>query len=416
MSEDAASAPLGRPFWTLVTSSGLSNLADGVFKLALPLVALRFTTSPGLIAGLSIVQSAPWLLLSLQAGAYTDRWDRRRTMLAANTVRGTVVALPALATLLGHGDLWLLYVAAALMGVAEVFHDNAAQSLLPSLVGRGRLARANSRLYAVEMVAQQFAGPPLAGLLVGAGAALALFAPSALWLLALVALALVRGAFRPVARDTVTSIREDVAEGARYLRGHDTLRTLAVCVGGINLAGSATFPLLVVFAVGPASTLRLTDEQFGLLSLVLAVGSLLGTVVAERLQARLGRHRLLVFTVLAGAASTAAPALTTSVPVLAVFLFLGGLGIILWNIPTVSFRQTVTPDHLLGRVNSAYRLLAWGTMPIGAAIGGVLGETVGVRPTFAIAGAGSLLLLVPLRRVTDERLAADERAAELARS
>lgn len=404
--------PLGRPFWTLVAASGLSNAADGVFKVALPLVALRFTTSPGLIAGLEIVRTAPWLLLALQAGALTDRWDRRRTMLAANAVRGLAVAVPGVAALVGEGSLALLYVSALVMGVAEVLHDTAAQSILPAVVGRRQLERANSRLYAVELGTQQFLGPPLAGLLVGAAAAVALLAPSVLWAVALLALATVRGSFRPAPRTERTSIRQDVAEGVRFLRGHQMLRTLAVMVGGMNLTTSAAFPLFVVFAVGPSSTLGLTDAQFGLLSIAIAAGSLLATVVAAPLQRRLGRTRLLTVTVIAAAAFVGAPALTTSVWAIGVLLFVGGFGIMLWNIPTVSFRQTVTPDHLLGRVNSAYRLLAWGTMPVGAGIGGLLGEVVGVRPTFAVAGLAALLLLVPLRWVSDERLAAAEAAAE----
>lgn len=404
---------LGRDFWTLVASSGASNLADGIYKIALPLLALGYTRSPVLVAGVEIARSAPWLVLALQAGALADRWDRRVTMLVANALRATAVTIPAVLALTGDGTLWALYVAAVIAGVAEVFHDTASQSILPQIVGRGRLERANSRLYAVELGSQQFVAPPLGGALVGIAAVTALWVPSALWALAVVALWTVQGSYRPVrsASDQGASIRQDVAEGIAFLRGHRMLRVMAVMVGGMNLLFSALLPLFVLFAVGPGSALGLTEGQFGLLSLALAVGSLLASVVAERVIARVGRAAAMTATIVLSVLALAGPAVTTSVPVLAVLLALGGFGIMLWNIPTVSFRQTVSPDHMLGRVNSVYRLLAWGTMPIGAALGGLLAEVLPLRTVFAVLTGLGLLLLLPNLVVTDERLAAAEREA-----
>lgn len=407
---------LSRAFWTLVSSSGLSNLADGIFKVALPLVAVRYTRSPSTIAGLEVVRSAPWLLLALQVGALADRWDRRRTMLAANTARALLVALPVVGSAAGFDSIGLLFVAAAGMGVAEVFHDTSAQSILPALVPRQHLSRANGRLYAVELGAQQFAAPPLAGVLVAAAAAVALAVPSLLWFVAVAALWLVRGNFRPVRQTTTpTTIRHDVAEGARFLWGNPMLRVMAFMVGGANLAGAAAGPLLVLYAVGEESVLGLDDRGFGLLLLAGAVGSLIGTVATEPVLRRLGRARTLTVSILAMAFFAGGPALTTDPVVLGGFLFVGGFGILLWNIPTVSFRQSVTPDHLLGRVNSAYRLLAWGTMPVGAAIGGLLGEVLPLRTVFAITGLASLALLIVNRHITDERLDSAERAADQGR-
>lgn len=169
---DSSGGRLGRSFRTLVTSSGLSNLADGVFKVALPLLAIHYTRSPALVAGLELVRSLPWLVGSLQVGALVDRLDRRRTMVWANATRAAFVAVPAIAIGLNGGSLWLLYVAAAGTGVSEVFYDTAAQSILPSLVPHPWLDRANGRLYAVELGAQEFAGPPIAGLVVAVALAL----------------------------------------------------------------------------------------------------------------------------------------------------------------------------------------------------------------------------------------------------
>lgn len=404
---------LGGPFWTLVGSSGLSNVADGVFKIALPLLALRFTRSPVAIAGLEIVRSAPWLLIALQVGALADRWDRRRTMLAANAVRAIAVGVPAVLALRGDGSLELLYVAAAVTGVAEVFHDVTSQSIVPAMVPRHQLARANGRLYAVELGSQQFVAPPLGGFLVGAFALLALWVPAVLWGLAVLALWTVRGSYRPSRSSTAaTTIRQDVVEGLRFLRGNRMLRVMAVMVGGMNMLWAAALPLFVLYAVGEQSILGLDEAGFGLLSLAAAAGSLVGSLAAERMTARIGRARTLTGCVAASAATLVVPALTDRVDLVAVAFVVGGFGIMLWNIPTVSFRQTVTPDHLLGRVNSTYRLLAWGTMPLGAALGGLLGEVLPLQVVFGLIGAAGLLLLVPDRVITDGRLAAEEALAE----
>lgn len=400
---------LGRPFWTLVTSSGLSNLADGMFKLALPLVAIHYTRSPALVAGLEVVRSLPWLVGSLQVGALTDRLDRRRTMVWANTARAVFVAVPAIVIAADGGSLWLLYVAAVGTGTAEVFYDTAAQSILPSLVPRPRLDQANGRLYAVELGAQEFAGPPLAGAFVAVALALSFAAPAVLWAVALVALFAVRGTFRPSRDGPPTTIRADVRQGVSFLINRPMLRTMALMVGMGNLANSATFAVLVLFAVGSGSAMGLTEPQFGILVAVGAAGGLMGGVVAERVQRRIGRARTLTLSVFGMIAYVATPALTANVAIIAATFFAGGLTVMLWNVTTVSFRQRVTPDHLLGRVNSTYRLVAWGTRPLGAALGGALGEGLGVRGVFAIMGLVTVAMLIPNRHITEQALTDAER-------
>lgn len=400
---------LGRPFWTLVTSSGLSNLADGMFKLALPLVAIHYTRSPALVAGLEVVRSLPWLVGSLQVGALTDRLDRRRTMVWANTARAVFVAVPAIVIAADGGSLWLLYVAAVGTGTAEVFYDTAAQSMVPSLVPRSRLDRANGRLYAVELGAQEFAGPPLAGAFVAVALALSFATPAVLWVVALAALLAIRGTFRPSRDGPPTTIRADVRQGVSFLINRPMLRTMALMVGMGNLANSATFAVLVLFAVGSGSAMGLTEPQFGILVAVGAAGGLMGGVVAERVQRRIGRARTLTLSVFGMIAYVATPALTANVAIIAATFFAGGLTVMLWNVTTVSFRQRVTPDHLLGRVNSTYRLVAWGTRPLGAALGGALGEGLGVRGVFAIMGLVTVAMLIPNRHITEQALTDAER-------
>ena len=172
----------------------MSNLADGVFKVALPLLAIRITRSPALVAGVQLVQTAPWLLGALHIGALVDRIDRRRAMVLANAARSAFVAVPAILVAFDAGGCGCSTWQPLGTGVAEVFYDTAGQSMLPSIVARDQLDRANGRLFAVELGAQEFAGPPLAGVLVAVALAVPLAASAGLWVIALALLATLPGA------------------------------------------------------------------------------------------------------------------------------------------------------------------------------------------------------------------------------
>ncbi|MGY6655729.1 MFS transporter [Amycolatopsis sp. TRM77291] len=385
---------LGTAYWRLWSSSGLSNLADGIVKIALGLVAVQFTRSPALIAGLAVVSSLPWLLFALHAGVLADRVDRRRAMLAANVVRASLLAALATAIALGFGSIWLLYVAALGIGIAETVHDTAAQAILPQIAGRDRLTRANSRLHAAELTANEFAGPPLGGFLVAAGAFAAFSASSALWIVAVAALFFVPGAFRAERRRD-TSVRQDLVEGLRFLWENRLLRLLAIMVGGFNLATSAVITLFVLYAVGPSSAMGLSGQAYGFLFATIALGGFAGSFAAERVELALGRSRTLALTLFTGAAFAAVPAVTTNPYVIGAVFFLGGAGVMVWNVVVVSLRQRIIPDHLLGRATSGHRLVAWGTKPLGAAAAGLLAQLFGLRPVFAGAAA-VILTLAPL--------------------
>lgn len=409
----ATPAPLGANFWKLLTSSALSNLADGVFKLALPLVAIRYTQEPVLIAGLSLVLTLPWLLFALQAGAIADRLDRRKIMLAANIARAVLVLAVTASVLVGLESIWVLYAIALLVGTTETLYDTSAQSILPQVVQRSQLSRANGRLYAAEMTSNQFIGPPLGGFLVAASAVVAFATPAGLWLLAVVALVLVRGEFR-ITRDAPASMRAEIMVGLRFLWSNSVLRTLAFMTGLFNLTSSAAFAIFVLYAVGPTSAMGLSEFEAGILFTTTAIGSLIGSFAAEHMERAIGRSLSLIVAIVGGALLLLVPAFTTNPFTVGAGFFIGGFGIVLWNVVAVSLRQRITPDKLLGRVNSGYRLLAWGTMPLGAALGGVLGQFLGLVPVFLITGFGTLGLLAFMFRLTNAAMDAAERAAEAA--
>jgi MFS family permease len=403
---------LGRNFRKALAASGFANLADGVFQVALPLLAVQLTRSPLLIAGITVAARLPWLLLSLPAGALADRLDRRQTMLRVNLVRTVLLGGLALAVAADLATLPLLYAVALLLGAAETLFDTSAQSLLPALVPREALTRANSRLYAVELVANVFVGPPLGGLLAGVALAMAFGLPAAAYLAGAGCLALVAGSFRPAGAGPAgsTRLRDDIAEGARFLWRHPVLRQLAVMLGVTNMAFTAQEAVLVLFVVAPGP-MGLSEAGFGALSAALGVGALVGTWVAARVEGRLGRVRTLVLSLLLSSASMAVPAVTTGPLPVGASMAVAGLAVVLWNVVTVSLRQRITPDRLLGRVNAGYRLVGWGTMPLGALVGGAVAEALGLRAVFVLTAAATLLLVAGFRFLTEEAIARAEAPA-----
>jgi MFS family permease len=401
---------LGRNFTRAMVASGFANLADGVLWVALPLLAVQLTRSPLLIAGVTVAARLPWLLAPV-AGALADRLDRRQSMVRVNLVRTVLLGGLALAVAIDLADLAMLYAVAVLLGLGETLFDTSAQSLLPALVGRDDLTRANSRLFAVELVANTFIGPPLGGLLAAAGLAIALGLPAAAYLVGAGCLALLVGSFRAVGAGPAgsTRLREEIAEGTRFVWRHPVLRPLAIMLGLQNMAFSAAFSVFVLFAVEPGP-MGLSEAGYGILTATIGVGSLLGSWLAVPAERRLGRVRTLVLSVVLSGASLATPVVTALPVPIGASMVVGGVGIVLWNVVTVSLRQRITPDRLLGRMNASYRLVGWGTMPLGAAAGGVLAEALGLRGAFLVAAALTLAVLAGFRFVTGEAIARAEAA------
>ena len=398
---------LGANYRRLWASSAAANLADGVFVVALPLLAVTLTTSPALIAGVAIAGRLPWLVFVLFAGVLADRLDRRVTMRNVQVIRVAVIGGLAVLVLVDGLSLPMLYVVAFVLGVGETLFDTAAQSVLPNIVPRERLNVANGRLYAVELVMNQFVGPPLGGFLVALSMVAALAGSALAYALAALGLALMVGTFRATRTAPPTSVLQDIREGMGYLLGHTVLRTLAIMVAVANLAAAASWAIFVVFAVAPGP-MGLDAFGYGVLMTGMAIGAIVGTLTEPFAERSLGRSRTLFTTVILTAAALAAPALSADPVIVFAAMALSGVMMTWWNIITVSLRQRITPDELLGRVNAGYRLLAWGTMPIGALLGGLLAQVLSVEAVFLAAGLGSLAMLVFRGVITDAALDAAE--------
>ncbi|HZB60961.1 MAG TPA: MFS transporter, partial [Actinomycetota bacterium] len=239
--------------------------------------------------------------------------------------------------------------------------------------------------------------------------AVALGAPAAAYLVGAGCLALISGSFRAAGAAPAgsTRLRDEIAEGAGFVWRHQVLRPLAIMLGIENMAFAAAFAVFVLYAVAPGP-MGLSEAGYGILTATLGIGSLLGTWLAVPAERRLGRVRTLVVSVVLTATSLVVPALTANVVLVGASFALGGVSIVLWNVVTVSLRQRITPDRLLGRMNAAYRLVGWGTMPLGAALGGFLAEALGLRLTFMVAAGLTVTVLAGFRFVTEEAIAEAE--------
>ena len=385
-----------------------------MFQVALPLLAVTLTKSPGLVAGVALAQRLPWLLVALPAGALADRLDRRRTMVRVEVLRVVVMGVLAIVVALDVATIPVLYIAGLVLGVGETLFDTAAQSILPSLVDRQQLSAANGRLQAAELTMNQFVGPPLGGLLAAAALTAAFAASSGAYLAAALCLAAIAGTFRAAgvesAGQPAKSMRADIAEGLRFVWRNPLLRALGLMLGLTNLAFSAHAAIFVLFAVAPGP-MRLSRAGYGLLLASSAVGGVGASWVVAWLERVVGRARCLFGAIAVFGASLAVPAVTAGVVANAAAFVTASFGSVVWNVITVSLRQRITPDHLLGRMNSAYRLLGWGTMPIGAALGGGVGEVLGLRATFLVAALLHVPLLLGFLVVTDRRIAEAEAVA-----
>ena len=398
---------LGANYRRLLCSSAGSNLADGMFIVALPLLAVRLTRSPAAVAGVVFAGRLPWLLFALHAGALADRLDRRRTMALVNIGRGALIGTLAALVWLDAVTMPVLFGVAFALGIGETLFDTAAQSMMPNIVDRQQLGRANGRLFAVELSMNQFIGPPLGGVIAGIAIAWAFIGSGAAYLLAAGALVLLRGSFKPTRDGAPTRLRADIATGLRYLWSNELLRILAFMVGASNLISSGIQALLPIFAVEPGP-LGMSAAGFGVLFGVGGIGSLIGSVAAGPAVRLLGRSRLLILNPLVTALVPLALALTSSPIIVGAAYGAAGASIMMWNVITVSLRQSIAPDHLLGRVNAGYRLLGWGTMPAGAAIAGLGAELIGARSFFAACAVAAVLLVLPIVRLTDAAIDAAE--------
>ncbi len=442
----------GRLWWASV----VSNLGDGVGVIAYPWLASAVTRDPILIGAIVAAQRLPWLIFTLPAGVLTDRLDRRKIMVVSDITRALLVVAIAMAVLVNESGLpaagnlasgveiatnWTVYLvlllSALLLGFAEVLRDNAAQTFLPSIVVAENLEVANGRLWGAEMAANSFVGPALGSVLIAVGFSVPFFFDAGSFAVAAGLVFLITGQFRPKqkGRDQGTSAvidwRGEMKEGFLWLWHHEVLRPLAIILGFLNGLGMMAFSTFILFAqedldletglftgvLGSAAD-SLGFETvgafvFAVLIMAGAVGGILGSLLAPRISKALGSGPSLWLTMIASVVTTAVVGMSTRWWLAFLMNVVGMMVAVLWNVITVSLRQTIIPDHLLGRINSVYRFFGWGMMPIGSILGGVIVWVSGryvdrgmaLRwPFFVVAVAYVLLLAYAAPRLTTARI------------
>jgi MFS family permease len=385
-------------FWTLWLSTAVSNLADGIFKLALPLLAVHLTDSPSLIAGVALAARLPWLLFALFAGVLVDRFDRRRIMIGANVLRVIILTGMVASIALDGISLVLIYVAALVLGVAETLADTAGSTVLPSIVEAKNLESANARLVGVTTITNEFIGPPLGGLLAAASLALAFATSSVLYLVAALAIVLLSGSFRPAPRSQPSHITADIMAGLRFVWHDRLLRALVIIVAVMNLGWSAWASIMVLYVVAPGPV-GLSEVGYGLMLTSIGIGGVVGAIIAVPLVKRFGRRWAIGADIVGTFTMLALPAFTANPWAIGAAAVIGGIGGTMWSIVVSSIRQQAVPDDMMGRVSSVFRLFGYGALPLGSALAGIVAETVSLPAVFALCAALTLLLLIPFFQV-----------------
>lgn len=377
---------LGRAFTVLWGANAASNLADGLAFVSMPLLAASLTDDPRWVAGLATVYALVRLLVALPIGVWVDRADRRTLLAAANLLRGGAVLALAVCVHLGIGGLVLLYVAFAVIGTLESAADNAAVSLVPGIVAGRELDRANGRISAAQLVADEFVGPPLGGFLFAVAASVPIFAMGGLWAGAgMLALALParrnrRGEEGAVPIERATTVWQEALAGARWLVRHRTVGGVALIGGMASVGYMLPFSILVLFA---QQQLGLDELGYGVILAVSSLGGLVGSFVTAPVRVRVGYRWTIVASLVTGSVSLLALAFTNSSVAAAALLAVYILHAVVWGICATSLRQRLVPDELLGRVNAASRVLGLMGLALGSALGGVLAAMHIARPMVA---------------------------------
>jgi len=384
-----------RDFRRLWIGDSLSQLGSQIGVLAVPLVAITTLSATTFQVGVLVaLQTAAFLVIGLPAGAWCDRMRKRPVLIVADLVRAVLLLSIPVAALLDRLTLAHLYVVVAGHGVATVFFDVSYQSYLPHLVGRAHLVDGNGKLEASRTVAHA-GGPAVGGYLVQwltAPIALAADAVSYLWS----ALWLGRIEAREPAPDPArrSPLRVEIADGLRFVFGNPVLRAIALQGACSVLFIGARQAILLPFLV---RTVGLSAAAVGVLFTLASVGAVGGALVTRRLTRRLGQARAMIGYILVG--GMAGLLLPLTGPGWRLGFYVVGMMamqafIVAFNVVQVSYRQTICPDHLLGRMNATMRFVMWGTTPLGGLLGGVVGTAVGLRNTMWITGVG-LVLPVP---------------------
>ncbi len=377
----------------LVAAAGLANLADGIARVGLPLLAAQMTGNATAVGGLIACFSLPWIVAALHVGVLVDRVDRRHLLLAAQTARSIAVTLLLAAFWFGVATIEWLFPVAVVIGSAEVLAMTSETAIVPMTVTPAKVQKTNAWITGLETLGSETIGPAVGGLLVAISPEAMLLAAAGGFSLALAGTNLITGYFVARNRADSGSAVQDAKAGVKYLLARPDLVYMTVLVGGVAACWSAWRTLIVLFAVEPGP-MHLSSESYGILIAMLGIGGVVGALVANSITTVVGQKTAMFTNMVGTTAMVGVPLLTTSWVAVGAAIFLAGFGSSVWSINSRTIVQRTVPADMLGRFYAIYRMLSWGCLPAGAMFAGVAAESMQLRLVFAGVAALSVLQAV----------------------
>ncbi|NEM90833.1 MFS transporter [Galbitalea soli] len=390
----AASVRRSPSFLWLWGGQTVSVFGEQFTGLAVPVLAVTLLHAVAWQMGvLGAASTAAFLIVGLPAGAWVDRWMKRRVLILADVVRAVALALVPILWFAGVLQIWHLIVIVAIVGVASVFFDVSYQSYIPLLVQPTQVGSANSTLEATAQVAR-IGGPGLAGaLLTVVSAPVLLIADAISYLVSVLSLLRVRDHEVPADPTLRQPLHREIADGVRFVWGQPLIRSISATTATSNFFSTLAQTIYPLYAL---RELGIGSLGFGITLSAGAVGGLLGAVATPRLARWIGEGRVIVVSAIAyGLVFILVPVASllhgpAAVVVLSAGEFVTGFMVLVYNITQVTMRQRLCPPRLLGRMNASIRCFVWGVMPIAALISGAIAGGIGLVPTLWIAFAGGL--------------------------
>ncbi|HEX4723723.1 MAG TPA: MFS transporter [Pseudonocardiaceae bacterium] len=397
---------LGGRFTKLWAASTASALGSGLTTVAAPLFVASRTSDPVVVSVSFAVSWLPWLLFALPGGVLVDRVDRRRLMVLIDGVRIVAVGVLAIAIMTGWASIPLLVVVLFVVSTGEVLFRAASQAMIPAVVPRARLERANGWLIGGATLMQGMAAGPVAGFLFAVAASIPFFVNAGTYAASAVLIGLVVGSYR-VPADTAEkarSVRADVVEGLRWLMRQRLLRTMAMLIGLLNVTLIAATSILVLLA---KERLHLNGVGYGLLFTCMALGGILGSVIGDRLIERFTATWTIRIGLLIEAGMHLTLAASRSPYLIGFALFAFGVHGSLWGIVGSSLRQRLAPPEMLGRVGSSILFVVAGGNCVGALLGGVLATKFGLTAPYWVGFVVAIVVTAMTWRVFDRATVAE---------
>ncbi|MGW5400109.1 MFS transporter [Streptomyces sp. NPDC003952] len=398
-----ATATDSRTFWRFWSASTVSRTGSNITAVALPLVALSSLHATTLqVTLLAAASQAAWLLLGLPAGVIVQKVPLRGLQVTMDLVRVVAMGSIPVAWWLDRLTFGHLLLTALITGLATVLFDIANSTFLPALVSKEELTARNSLISATEAVTQTGA-PSVSGLLIKAvGAVDVLVIDSISYLMSAVTLwTLPERRPKPLPQVPVRAL---IREGCAFVMRHPVMRPCVIWATVSNFFTAALValtPLYLVREVGASPTV------VGLVIAADGVGSLLGSMVATRLSARIGTARAMIVSGVLGGSMALVIPMTTTLSSIGYFIVGNAavaMAVVIGSIVTRTHRQVESPPELLSRVMATVRFISWGALPVGALLSGVLADSLGLRPALWMVCAGFLLAPVVLMMSTVRKL------------